>query len=163
MPFGGVPVALMAQTQSGSPLAQIARLGGSLAVTGVVTAAGVSVAAALRRSWWPKAGIPAAVVLAATIAGLAVPPPDAGPPLSVALVQGGGPRGTRAVDTSTKVVFDAHLAAAAGVPSGTDLTLLPEDVVKTEADVVTTTRKERSWRTWPAPSIRPWSPGSCRT
>jgi apolipoprotein N-acyltransferase len=63
--------------------------------------------------------------------------------LSVALVQGGGERGTRAIDSSTKVVFDAHLAAAAGVPTGTVLTLLPEDVVKLESDVTSSSEGDQ--------------------
>ncbi|HEY2331303.1 MAG TPA: apolipoprotein N-acyltransferase [Acidimicrobiales bacterium] len=141
-PFGGVPVALLAQTQSGSPLAQIARLGGSLTIAAAVAAGGVSLAGVVRRHWW-RAGISAAVAVAVTVAGLAVAPPAPGAALSVALVQGGGERGTRAIDSSTKVVFDAHLAAAAGVPTGTVLTLLPEDVVKLESDVTSSSEGDQ--------------------
>ncbi|MGD9797529.1 MAG: apolipoprotein N-acyltransferase [Acidimicrobiia bacterium] len=141
-PFGGVPVATLAQTQVGGPVGQVARLGGALGVTAVVATAGVALAAAGRRRWRPAA-VAAAVVVAAIAAGLAVDPPPAGRPLSIALVQGGGERGTRAVDTEPGSVFDAHLAASEAVPPGVELTLWPEDVVDVEEGLLGTDEAER--------------------
>jgi apolipoprotein N-acyltransferase len=46
-------------------------------------------------------------------------------------VQGGGPRGIRAVDADERLVLDRHVEASADVPAGTDLVLWPEDVVGT--------------------------------
>jgi apolipoprotein N-acyltransferase len=127
-PFGGVPVATLAQTQVGGPIGQLARLGGALGIAAVVGTAGVALASATHRRW-AAAATSAVLVLVATVAGLVVDPPPAGPSLSVALVQAGGKRGTRAIDTPTSQVFDAHLAASIDVPTGVDVTLWPEDVV----------------------------------
>jgi apolipoprotein N-acyltransferase len=97
-------------------------------VAGVVALGGVAAAAAARRRRL-VAGVAAAVAGAAVAGGLVVGPPPPGPGLSVALVQGGGRRGTRAVDTAPGQVLDAQLAASAGVPPGVQLTVWPEDVV----------------------------------
>jgi apolipoprotein N-acyltransferase len=130
-PFGGVPVATLAQTQVGGPIGQFARLGGALGIAAVVGMAGVALASATRRRW-RGAGTSALLVLAATVTGLVVDPPPPGPGLSVAFVQAGGKRGTRAIDTPPSQVFDAHLAASVDVPSGIDVTLWPEDVVSVD-------------------------------
>jgi len=58
--------------------------------------------------------------------------PSGGPALAlrtVAAVQGGGPRGTSAEQVDPATVTKAHLKALAKVPKGTQLTVLPEDVV----------------------------------
>ncbi len=49
--------------------------------------------------------------------------------LTVAAVQGGGPRGLRAVGRDPGPVFQAHLRAGAAVGPGADVVLWPEDVV----------------------------------
>jgi apolipoprotein N-acyltransferase len=136
-PFGGVPVATLAQTQSGGPVGQVARLGGSLTVAAVVATAGVAVVAAAG-GHWRRVGLAAAIVLTVTVAGLTVDPPPPGPTLSVALVQAGGERGTRAIDTPLGQVFDAHLAASVDVPAGVDVTLWPEDVVDVDSELAGT-------------------------
>jgi len=51
-----------------------------------------------------------------------------GPAVRVALVQGGGPRGLRAVTGGDAGVYDRHLTASAGVQPPVDLVLWPEDV-----------------------------------
>jgi apolipoprotein N-acyltransferase len=140
-PFGGVPVATLAQTQVGGPLGQIARLGGALGIAAVVATAGVAVAAAASRRW-KRMGLAAVLVLAVTVGGLVVEAPPSGPTLSIALVQAGGRRGTRAIETPTDQVFDAHLAASVDVPTGSDVTLWPEDVVKAEEPLTADSPKE---------------------
>jgi apolipoprotein N-acyltransferase len=141
-PFGGVPVATLAQTQVGGPVAQVARLGGSLGVVAVVAAAGAGLVAAAGRRW-RVAGGAGGLAVAVAAAGVVVAPPPAGPALTVALVQGGGERGTRAVDTPPAQVLDAHLAAAASVPEGVDVTLLPEDVVDVDRALAGTSQADR--------------------
>jgi apolipoprotein N-acyltransferase len=53
----------------------------------------------------------------------------------VALVQGGGPQGTRAEDTDEREVFERHLDASAAIESPVDLVLWPENVVNVEGPV----------------------------
>jgi apolipoprotein N-acyltransferase len=133
-PFGGVPIATLAETQVGGPLAPIVRVGGVLLLAGAVAATGAGLAALARRRWAPAAILLAAVVALAAGAQVA---PDGHPTgtLDIAAVQGGGPRGTRAVDTPDAPVFERHVAASADVPVGLDLVLWPEDVVDVEGDV----------------------------
>jgi apolipoprotein N-acyltransferase len=50
-------------------------------------------------------------------------------------VQGGGPQGTRAINTDRRKVFERHLEASEEVPDGMDLVLWPENVVDTDFDV----------------------------
>jgi apolipoprotein N-acyltransferase len=107
-----------------------------LVVGGVVVALGVAVSAAVDRDW--KAAVVAAVAVALLIGGATVAPAgrDTGRTLSAALVQGGGPQGTRDEDVDDREVFERHLEASAAVPAGVDLTLWPEDVVDTDGYVV---------------------------
>ncbi len=58
--------------------------------------------------------------------------------MDIALVQGGGPQGTRARDTSSRVVFDRHLEATGEVKLPVDLVVWPEDTVHVEAPIGTT-------------------------
>ncbi|MEW6152733.1 MAG: apolipoprotein N-acyltransferase, partial [Actinomycetota bacterium] len=71
------------------------------------------------------------VVTALAALGVVAPDGHDQGPLSVAAVQGGGPRGLRAVDSDPRRVFDAHLEASRRlvVPGSVDLVLWPEDVV----------------------------------
>lgn len=131
-PFGGVPVATLAQTQVGGPAMEAARLGGPLLIAAAVGAAGVAVA------WRNLAAV--VVVAAIVVGGLVAPFGEADGELTAAIVQGGGLRGTRAVDTDEREVFERHLAASEDVPDGMDLVLWPEDVVDVE-ELVTTTEK----------------------
>jgi apolipoprotein N-acyltransferase len=59
--------------------------------------------------------------------------------LEVALVQGGGPQGTRASDTDERVVFERHLEATGDVALPVDLVVWPENVVHVEGPVGETT------------------------
>lgn len=136
-PFGGVPIATVGETQIGGPLLEAARIGGGPLVAAVVGVTGVGLAALVVRRWWRLAGA-AAVVVAVTVAGAVAPDGARREPLRAAAVQGGGERGTRAVDTSEDAVFDAHVAATAQAPPGLDLLLWPEDVVDVEGDVLDT-------------------------
>lgn len=137
-PFEGVPIATLAQTQIGGWLMPTARIGGHLLVAAVVAVAGVALAEAARRRWLPAAGA-AALVVALTAGAVVAPDGRRAGTLRVALVQGGGERGTRAINTSSADVFRAHVQATEAVPGGLDLVLWPEDVVDIEGDVRYTT------------------------
>lgn len=131
-PFGGVPLSNLAIGQVAGVLAPVLRVGGALFLVGITVLAGSALAAAWKRHLAVAAGL-AVFVLA--VLGVALIAPDGtgtGERLDVALVQGGGPQGTRAVDTEPGIVLERHLAASAEVPAGLDLVLWPEDVVDVE-------------------------------
>ncbi|HEX6597048.1 MAG TPA: hypothetical protein VF045_08945, partial [Acidimicrobiales bacterium] len=136
-PFGGLPLAGLDLGQVAGPLLPVARLGGHLLLVAAVGLAGVGLAALVRR----RAGaVTAGVCLGVTVvmAGVGTVAPDgerageragerpgerAAAGLSVAAVQGGGPRGVRAVESDEREVLERHLEASAGVRAGTDLVL----------------------------------------
>ena len=128
-PFGGVPLSNLAVGQVAGPLGDVARVGGSLLVGAVTVTLAIALAAAVARHW-RAAGL--AAVATGVVLAVAVAAPDGegtGRTIDVALVQGGGPQGTRAVDTDPRVVFERHVAASGAVRPGTDLVVWPEDVV----------------------------------
>jgi apolipoprotein N-acyltransferase len=137
-PWGGVPVATIAQTQVGGPLLGVARVGGPLLLTWVAGAAAVALLALVRRRVLLLLGAGAMVTAMVLLAAVAPDGHRVGS-IDVAVVQGGGRRGTRAVTTSSVKVFQAHLAASEQVQVGTDLVLWPEDVVDVDEDVRETT------------------------
>jgi len=130
-PFGGVPLATLAMTQVATPWAIVARIGGALALSTITVILGC----ALRRivtHCWTAALIPLAVVAALALVAVIAPRGHQVGTLRVALVQGGGPQGTRAInggDAEKRRVFERHLAATALVPPGVDLVLWPENTV----------------------------------
>lgn len=131
IPFGGLPMAGVALGQVEGPLAHNARLGGALLVLATAALAGSALAAAVRGRPRLAAALAFAVIATTVLAWAA---PDGGPPtqaLDIAVVQGGGPRGFRAVDTNPRDVFDAHVAASERISADPppDLVLWPEDVI----------------------------------
>ena len=135
VPWGGVPIATVSQTQLGGPLLQTARLGGALLVTALTVAAGIFIASIAHRRWF-RGAIVLGVVVLVTFAATFAPDGERVGTMRVSAVQGGGKRGTRAINTSEARVFNAHVAATAGVPAGVDLILWPEDVIDVDADDV---------------------------
>jgi apolipoprotein N-acyltransferase len=127
-PFGGVPLSSLAVGQVGGPLAGVLRLGGALLLVEVTLVAGIALAAVLARRW-RAAAVAAAIVLVALGAAAVGPRGHQVGELSVALVQGGGPQGTRARTTDERVVFERHLDASEQVEGPVDLVVWPEDVV----------------------------------
>jgi apolipoprotein N-acyltransferase len=141
-PFGGLPLGGVFLGQADGPLLQLARLGGPLLITAGVYAGGVALATLFS---WARARVasapaPAAWGALAVIAGLVAlvlagaAAPDGGGPVGAvqtAIVQGGGARGVSKEEISPTSVFQAQLAAMAGVGAhpGPDLVLWPEDVV----------------------------------
>lgn len=129
-PFGGVPLATLATGQAAGPLGPVARLGGVLALGMATVAMAMALAAAWRRTPRPAAAW-AAVAVAVVLVGHASPHGRAVGTRTLALVQGGGPQGTRAVNTDPRVVVERHLAATATLPAdGTlDAVIWPENVI----------------------------------
>jgi len=131
VPFGGVPLATLAIGQAGGPLLGVARIGGVVLLGWLVLQLGVALGALGRRSG--RNGALAALAACAALVVVAAAAPDGrdtGRGLRIAIVQGGGEQGTRAVDTDPRVVVDRHLAATRGIRAGdVDLVVWPENVV----------------------------------
>jgi apolipoprotein N-acyltransferase len=140
-PAGGVPLATLAIGQASGPLIGLARVGGVVLITWVVFQIGFALAgpspfvlaSAGRRA--ARAGLHGIVGLAmvAGVVVLSTVAPegrDLGPTMRVALVQGGGPQGTRATRTSAREVVTRHLDATRTIePGSADLVVWPENVV----------------------------------
>lgn len=128
-PFGGVPLSNLAVGQVGGPLAPMLRLGGALFVVGITMLAGMSLAAAWNRRFRMAGALIAVPIVALAIATVAPKGSGTGDFLDIALVQGGGPQGTRAEDTAPGFVVERHLAASEDLTGDLDLIVWPEDVV----------------------------------
>ena len=127
-PFGGVPLSSLAVGQVASPLAPVLRLGGALLLVEVTVVVAIAVAALVARRPL-AAGLAGLVALVAVGGAVAVPRSDPVGDLRVALVQGGGPQGTRAWNTDEREVFERHMAASQEIEGPVDLVVWPEDVV----------------------------------
>jgi apolipoprotein N-acyltransferase len=133
-PFGGVPLSSLAVGQVSSPLAPVLRVGGALLLVELAVITGVVLAAAFARQWRATA-VAAGVVVVALVGAALAPKGEPVGEIEVAAVQGGGPQGTRAVDTDERVVFERHVEAADGVDAPVDVIVWPEDVVDVEGPV----------------------------
>lgn len=130
-PFEGVPLASLAMSLADTVLAQPARVGGALLVSGIVVVGGVALSAALERRWIAAGTAVTVIVLLAGLSLLA-PQGESVDELDVALIQGGGEQRTRAAETDSREVFERHLHASENVDTPVDLVLWPENVVSVE-------------------------------
>jgi apolipoprotein N-acyltransferase len=154
-PLQGFPLGSAALGQAAGPLAPSARLGGSLLVTALVVVVGVAAAEVVQaaRAWrelrspwnaipgrarplraaWAGAVLLVLLSVAVPLVGLWSPAgrPVAGGAVQAALVQGGGRRGTRAIDTNPDVVFQRHLEANKTITPPVDLVVWPEGMLQT--------------------------------
>jgi len=137
-PFGGVPLASLAISQSDAPLAQTARVFGSLTIVGLVGVAGVAISA-LSQKHLKAAGAAVAVLAGAALLTVIAPHGTAIDTIDIAIVQGGGPQNTRAANTSARDVFVRHLDASQDVEGPVDFVLWPENVVHTRGPIQDTT------------------------
>jgi apolipoprotein N-acyltransferase len=133
-PFGGVPVSRLAMGQVDSPLVHIVRLTGTLSLDLVTVVVGVALAALIARHWRFAVGAIALVALVVVAGALSPSGHDIGS-VRVALVQGGGPQGTRFFDTDPSVVFQRHVDATNDVQTPVDVVVWPEDVVNIDGPV----------------------------
>ena len=137
-PLGGFPLPALVLSQPGGPFAAAAPLGGSLLVTATAATSGVALAALIivRRPLHRVAAAGGAVLTAAApvVVGAGLTSTAVGS-LDVAVVQGGGPRGLRAVFTDPADVTERHMAVADGVSGSPDVVLLPENVVDVDGPI----------------------------
>jgi apolipoprotein N-acyltransferase len=136
-PFDGFPLPALVHSQLGGPFAAAAPLGGSLLVTACSAAAGVGLAAlVLARRRTRLVAVAVAVVIAAVppAVGAAIRTDPAGS-LDVAVVQGGGPRGLRAVFTDPQDTTDRQFAVAEQILGSPDLIVLPETVISVDGTI----------------------------
>ena len=136
-PFGGVPLATTAMGQASAPLGQIARVLCAVGVTFAVAVIGVALSAA-----WERRHIVAATALAGVVAlwlvAIIAPTGHDIRTINAAVVQGGGPQGTRASETDPRDVFDRHVEATSLVTTPVDLVVWPENVVAVDSLLATT-------------------------
>ncbi|MBU3688738.1 MAG: apolipoprotein N-acyltransferase [Acidimicrobiales bacterium mtb01] len=134
-PFGGVPLATLGIAQVAGPLDDIARVGGVVLLTWVTWQIG---ALLVRRSGSGPAFRTArrvAIITVVVIFFVAINAPrgsDLGRAIDIAAVQGGGPQGTRAIDTDPRDVVERHLAATRLLVDegrSPDLVVWPENVI----------------------------------
>ena len=120
-PFGGVPLATLAISQSQSPFAHFASVGGVILVTFMVLWFSFSD----RRI---RVAVAGAVVL---LVSLPFDTTDRVGDATYALVQGGGAQGTHVGDVDPRDVFLAHIAATRTIKKDTALTAVvwPENVI----------------------------------
>jgi apolipoprotein N-acyltransferase len=127
-PFGGVPLSSLSLSQARGPLLDLARVGGPLLITGAVALAATAVGAFVRtREARSLLGL--GLVVIAVAAATFAPSGTNGDALRVAVVQGGGPQGTLAINTSPAEPFAAHLEASQTIDQPVDLVVWPENVV----------------------------------
>ena len=134
-PFGGVPLAGVALTQVGGPMATAVRTVGVIGLAWLVFQLGTSIGVALRRpaddgrrpALAGLAGV-AVVLLASTVAPAGRP---TGETMRIAAVQGGGEQGTSALEVPSRLVTERHLAATRSIDDdGLDLVLWPENTIR---------------------------------
>ena len=133
VPFGGLPMGGLPLGQATGPLVPAARLGGAYLVTGAAVAVGVALLAASERRWRTAGALLAAPLALAALGWVAPDGRTTGDPVDFAIVQGGGPRGFRAVDSDPRDVLDAHLAVSEGLRRPLDLVLWPENTIDVDA------------------------------
>ena len=130
-PFGGVPLATLAMSQSSAPLGQTVRILGPLFLSALVVLAGVVLSSLWERKW-RFASYTGISLVALWAVAFVVPNGSPIGETTVAIVQGGGEQGTRAIDTDEREVFERHLKASSSVITPVDLVLWPEDVVNVQ-------------------------------
>ncbi|MBW0088840.1 apolipoprotein N-acyltransferase [Pseudonocardia sp. KRD-184] len=136
-PFSGFPLPALVHAQLDGPFVFAAPLGGSLLVTAVAATAGVGLAALVLTSGQARliaVGVAVAVAGAPVAVGAAVATADAGS-LDVAVVQGGGPRGLRAVFTDPQDTTDRQFAVAEQITGSPDLVLFAETVISVDGSI----------------------------
>ena len=135
-PFGGVPLATLGIAQVGGPLHRVASVGGVIVLSWLTWQVGAllakrprdfSVDHQHRRLLW-------SLCLLVLVGSYFAPRgSNTGRDFHVVAVQGGGPQGTRAINTDPRDVVDRHLAATNTIINDSadpiDLVVWPENVI----------------------------------
>ncbi len=130
-PFGGVPLSMLAMSQTRAPLLPVATVGGALVLSGAVAVLGVALYLAVaERRWKEPLALLVGVALLGT-AGALWPRGDVAGEVRVAIVQGGGPQGTRFAADEAPLVFQRHIEATRSIDASEDLDLVlwPENAI----------------------------------
>ena len=130
-PFGGVPLASLAISQSASPLVGIVRIGGPLLLTFCVLQIGFALSQLVVAPRIKHIAVFSAITALIVCAGIIAPRGnDTGETRTIAAVQGGGPQGTLAINTNPRDVVERHLAATRAISStNLDMVIWPENVI----------------------------------
>jgi apolipoprotein N-acyltransferase len=130
-PFGGVPLASLAISQSASPLVGIVRIGGPLLLTFCVLQIGFALSQLVVAPKMKHVAVFGALIALIVCAGIIAPRGNnTGETLNIAAVQGGGPQGTLAINTNPRDVVERHLAATRAISStNLDMVIWPENVI----------------------------------
>jgi apolipoprotein N-acyltransferase len=140
-PFGGLPLGGIDLGQAAGPLAPLVGFGGRLLLIGVTACFGVVIAArapSVRAHTVPSSWIIASGAALVVLVVLAHVVPNGthanGRQIRLAIVQGGGPRGSRASNNNADRTFEAHLAATRTLTRDDriDAVLWPENTVETD-------------------------------
>ena len=127
-PFGGVPLASIGIAQVSGPLQTTARLGGVILLTWITWQIS-SLAATWRRPAQGRRTVLVASIVVVVASLLGPRGSVTGEVLDVVAVQGGGPQGTRAVDSDPREVFERHLLATSSITGSPDVVVWPENVI----------------------------------
>lgn len=141
-PFGGVPLASLAISQSASPLVGIVRIGGPLLLTFCVLQIGFTLSQLVVAPRMKHIAVFSALIAFIVCIGIVAPHGhDTGETRNIAAVQGGGPQGTLAINTNPRDVVERHLAATRTITSNNlDMVIWPENVIDV-ADFYTSTER----------------------
>ncbi len=133
-PFGGVPLSMIAMSQTRAPMLPMATLAGALAITGAVAALGAALYVAVAERRWKGPLAVLAVCALLVGAGALWPTGDPVDSVRIAVVQGGGPQGTRFAVGEAPLVFERHLAATRSISAddGIEVVLWPENAINVE-------------------------------
>ncbi|MEA3075875.1 MAG: apolipoprotein N-acyltransferase, partial [Actinomycetota bacterium] len=122
-PMGG-----MVLGQVSGPLVASARIGGAMLLAGVAACVGCAGLSVVRREWRAALAL-GGVALAFSTLGWVAPDGRVEGRLRVAIVQGGGRRGFRAINTDPGVVLERHLRVSERLRPPLDLVVWPENTV----------------------------------
>ena len=130
-PFGGVPLASLAISQSASPLVGIVRIGGPLLLTFCVLQIGFALSQLVVAPRIKHIAVFSSITALIVCAGIIAPRGnDTGETRTIAAVQGGGPQGTLAINTNPRDVVERHIAATRTINStNLDMVIWPENVI----------------------------------
>lgn len=159
-PLGGLPLGGIDLGQASGPVAAVVTLGGRLLLVGVVAAGGSAIGMGIvMRQWHRPISIAIGVFTVVSASRFAfsitadrVPPSD-DKLVSIALIQGGGPRGLLASTANAQRTWEAHLAATEKLIQAVDIIIWPENTVDVdqfagsdkEAVLAGIARKRNAW------------------